>query len=239
MERTLVVVFDNEKKAYEGKNALWKLDGEGSIVVYAYAVVTKNADGTTKVKEGDEPGPIGTLLSTTVGGITGLLGGPVASTVGALSGFALGSGWDIDNLRIGEDFIDDVAKVLTPNKAALIAEVDEDWTTPVDTRMEAIGGLVFRRALSEVRTQMNEQDIAAMKADIAQMKAEAANANAERKAKLQIKIDTLNNKIEKQYEKAEDRRKAFLKERATKREILKKKAAAAGKAVRELANTPV
>lgn len=239
MERTLVVVFDNEKKAYEGKNALWKLDDEGSIVVYANAVVVKKADGTTKVKEGDEPGPIGTFLSTTVGGLTGLLGGPAASAVGAISGFALGSGWDIDNLRIGEDFIEDIAKVLTPNKAALIAEVDEDWTAPVDTRMEAIGGLVFRRALSDVRTQMNEQDIAAMKADIAQMKAEAANANAERKAKLQVKIDTLNNKIDTQYEKAEDRRKAFLKERGEKREILKKKAAAAGKAIRNLANTPV
>lgn len=239
MERTLVVVFDNEKKAYEGTKALWKLDNDGSVAVYAYAVVVKNADGTTKVKEGDEPGPIGTLLSTTLGGLTGLLGGPAASAVGAISGFALGSGWDIDNLRVGEDFIDDVRKVLTPNKAALIAEVDEDWTTPVDTQMEALGGIVFRRALSDVRTQMNEQDIAAMKTDVAQMKAEAAYANAERKAKLQIKIDTLNNKIETQYEKAEDRRKAFFNERAQKREVLKKKAKAAGKAVRDLANTPV
>ena len=239
MERTLVVVFDNEKKAYEGKNALWKLDDEGSIVLYASAVIVKNADGTTRVKEGDESGPVATLLSTTIGGLTGLLGGPAASAVGAISGFALGGAWDIDNIRIGEDFIEDVKKVLTPNKVALVAEVDEDWTAPVDTRMEAIGGLVFRRALSDVRTQMNEQDIAAMKADIAQMKAEATNANAERKAKLQIKIDTLNDKIETQYEKAEDRRKAFLKERAAKREVLKKKAAAAGQAVRNLANTPV
>ncbi len=239
MERTLVVVFDNEKKAYEGKNALWKLDDEGSIVLYASAVVVKNADGTTRVKEGDESGPVATLVSTTIGGLTGLLGGPAASAVGAMSGFALGGAWDIDNIRIGEDFIEDVKKVLTPNKVALVAEVDEDWTAPVDSRMEALGGLVFRRALSDVRTQMNEQDIAAMKADIAQMKAEAANANAERKAKLQIKIDTLNDKIETQYEKAEDRRKAFLKERAAKREVLKKKTAAAGKALRNLANTPV
>jgi hypothetical protein len=35
MDRMLVVVFDNESKAYEGKQALLQLDNEGSISVYA------------------------------------------------------------------------------------------------------------------------------------------------------------------------------------------------------------
>ena len=52
MDRMLVVVFDTEKKAYEGKKALLQLEDEGSIVVYAYAVVAKNAgwhrDGEAK-----------------------------------------------------------------------------------------------------------------------------------------------------------------------------------------------
>src|SRR5262249_22961410 len=43
MDRMLVVVFDNEAKAYEGKKALMQLDGEGSIGVYGYAVLAKNA----------------------------------------------------------------------------------------------------------------------------------------------------------------------------------------------------
>jgi uncharacterized membrane protein len=51
MDRMLVVVFDNETKAYEGKKALMQLDGEGSISVYAYAVLAKNADGTATVKQ--------------------------------------------------------------------------------------------------------------------------------------------------------------------------------------------
>ena len=57
MDRMLVVVFDNETKAYEGKKALLQLDDEGSIGVYAYAVVAKNADGTAKIKQGDDSGP--------------------------------------------------------------------------------------------------------------------------------------------------------------------------------------
>ena len=56
MDRMLVVVFDNENKAYEGKEALQQLDSEGSISVYAYAVLAKNADGTATLKQGDDVG---------------------------------------------------------------------------------------------------------------------------------------------------------------------------------------
>ena len=39
MDRMLVVVFDNEAKAYEGKRALAQLDAEGNITLYGYAVI--------------------------------------------------------------------------------------------------------------------------------------------------------------------------------------------------------
>jgi hypothetical protein len=41
-----------------------------------------------------------------------------------------------------------------------VAEIDEDWTTPVDTRMEAIGGSVFRRTLSDVKQTIHEENVA-------------------------------------------------------------------------------
>src|SRR6266853_633239 len=56
MDRMLVVVFDNETKAYEGRKALLQLDSEGSITVYAYAVLAKHADGTATVKQEDDSG---------------------------------------------------------------------------------------------------------------------------------------------------------------------------------------
>jgi len=227
MDRMLVVVFDKENKAYEGKRALQQLDGEGSISVYAYTVLTKNADGTATVKQGDDVGPIGTLLGTSFGTLIGVLGGPVGMAVGAATGMAAGSTLDLNNLRVGSDFIDDVQKVLSPNKVALIAEIDEDWTTPVDTRMEAIGGTIFRRALSEVKQATNEEDIAAMKADLAQIKAEHAKAQADRKAKLQGKINQLDSKIQAQLQRAKEQREAAEHQAQEKVKILKAKAQAA------------
>src|SRR5499427_7908639 len=205
MDRMLVVVFDNESKAYEGKNALQQLDSEGSISVYGYAVLAKNADGTATVKQGDDVGPIGTLLGTSLGSLIGVLGGPAGMAVGAAAGMAAGSTLDLTNVGVGSDFIDDVQKVLSPKKVALIAEIEEDWTTPVDTRMEAIGGAVFRRAVSEVSETVNEEDITAMKADLAQMKVEHAKAQADRKAKLQDKINQLDSKIQAQLQRAKER----------------------------------
>jgi uncharacterized membrane protein len=227
MDRMLVVVFDNESKAYEGKKALQQLDAEGSISVYAYAVLAKHADGSATIKQGDDTGPLGTLLGTSLGSLIGLLGGPAGVAIGASAGFGAGAAADIDNSRIGDDFMNDVTKQLQPNRVAVIAEIDEDWTTPVDTRMEAIGGTVFRRALSEVAQTSNEEEVNAMKADLAQMKAEHAKAQADRKTKLHEKINQLESKIQAQLQKAKERRQAAERVTQAKAEVLKAKADAA------------
>jgi uncharacterized membrane protein len=227
MDRMLVVVFDNETKAYEGRKALLQLDGEGSITVYAYAVLAKHADGTATVKQEDDSGPISSLVGTSFGSLIGLLGGPAGVAIGAAAGLAAGGAADLHNARIGDDFIEDVTKFLLPNKVALVAEIEEDWTTPVDTRMEAIGGSVFRRALSDVKQTIHEENVAAMKADLAQMKAEHAKAHTDRKAKLQEKINQLDSKIQAQLQKAKDGRDAAERQAQAKVRVLEAKAAAA------------
>jgi len=226
MDRMLVVVFDNENKAYEGKKALLQLDGEGSISLYAYAVVAKNADGVITEKQ-DDYGPLGTLAGTVVGSLIGLLGGPAGAAIGATAGLTVGATADLNNARIGLDFIDELAKVLLPNRFAVIAEIEEDWTTPVDDRMEAIGGTVFRRALSDVKQTIHDEHIAAMKADIAQMKAEHAQARADRKAKLHEKINQLDAKLQAQLQKSKEQRQTADRQAQAKVDILKAKAKAA------------
>jgi uncharacterized membrane protein len=225
MDRMLVVVFDSENKAYEGKKALSQLEKEGSIAVYAYAVIGKNPDGTATLKQGDDPGPLGTLVFTSLGSLIGLLGGPVGLAIGAGTGLLAGATVDLNNARVGEDFIDDVRQELQPNRFALVAEIQEDWATPVDSRMEAIGGKVYRRALSEVKQTLHDENVAAMKADLAQMKAEQAKAQADRRAKLQEKINQLDSKIQAQLEKAKEQRQAAERQAQAKIEILKAKAA--------------
>ena len=227
MDRMLVVVFEDEGNAYEGKKALLRLDAEGSISVYAYAVLVKHADGVTTLKQSDDYGPLGTLVGTSLGSLIGLLGGPAGLAIGAATGAVTGGAFDLNNARIGDEFIDDVTRLLSPGKIAVVAEIEEDWTTPVDTRMEALGGSVVRRALSDVEHRVNSEEIAAMKADLAQLKAEHAKAHAERKQKLQSKIDELNAKIQAHVQKAKDGIDSAKRQAEAKIQHLKTKAAAA------------
>lgn len=229
MDRMVVAVFDNENKAYEGKKALLELDNEGGITLYGYAVLAKNADGTATLKQSDDAGPLGTLAGTTVGSLIGLLGGPVGAAVGAASGFIGGGAADLHNARISNDFIDDVGKMLKPNRVAVVAEIEEDWTTPLDTRIEAIGGTVFRRTVSDVEDTVDNEDVAAMKADIAQMKAEHAQAHADRKARLREKINELDSKLQGHLQKAKEQREAAAREAQMKADILKAKAKGAAR----------
>jgi len=206
MDRMLVVVFDNENKAYEGKKALQQLDDQGDVGVYGYAVLAKKADGTVTSKQGDDIGPIGTLAGTSLGALIGVLGGPAGMAIGAAAGAASGGVFDLHNVRVGDDYIDDVSKAISPGKFALVAQVDEDWTTPVDSRMEALGGTVYRRALSNVTDTVNQEEVNAMKADLAQYKAELAKERADRHGKIQAKITELELKIAAHQEKVQARK---------------------------------
>lgn len=227
MERMLVVVFDNEAKAFEGKSALRDLDLDGSVTLYAYALLVKNSNGTLSVKQRDDDIPVRTLVGASLGTLIGVLGGPAGMAVGAAAGFTAGGAADLYHIGIGEDFLDEVSRALTPGKVALVAQVDEDWITPVDERMQAIGGAVIRRSLSAVERTIHDEEVNSMKADLAQMKAEHAKAHADRKAKLMAKINELDAKIQAQLQRANDKRVAAEHREQEKVRLLQAKAASA------------
>ena len=238
MERMLVVVFDDENKACDGKSALRQLEIEGNITIYRAAVVAKNADGSTDVRQYDDVNPSGTLVGTSAGGLIGALGGPVGMAIGAVSGLTLGALSDAGDAHVDAGYVEEVSRSLIPGKVAVVAEVEEGWTTPVDTRMAALGGTVFRRALSEVRDQLRKNEIDALKADLAQVKAEFASANEKRRTKLRGRIEQLQARIEQQKKRAQESLQAFQARAAQKRELLKKNASVVGQALKELVKTP-
>lgn len=172
MDKMLVVVFDSEAKAYEGSKALQELQNEGSINLYAKSVIVRDTSGKMAVKQQDDMGPIGTAVGMLTGSLIGLIGGPVGVAFGAYTGTIGGLIYDLGNLTIGDDFLSEVEKSLEPGKAAVVAEVWEEWTTPVDARMEALGGVVIRRTRKEVMDEQAERDVAALEADLAELEAE-------------------------------------------------------------------
>lgn len=171
MNTMLVVVFDTEAKANEGKHALSQFDGDGTIDVYAHAVIVKNADGSVAVTKEDDTGPAGALVGVEIGSLISILGGPAALAVGMGTGLLVGSATDLHKSSIYKRFVEDVSQELERSRFALVAEIQEESTAPVDTRMVAIGGKVFRRALADVKHTLRKERVAAVKAKLAKFKA--------------------------------------------------------------------
>jgi uncharacterized membrane protein len=196
MDKMLVVVFPTESAAYEGSKALSALDQEGSIVLYATSVIAKDAAGHVTVKQEADEGPLGTTVGLLTGTLIGLVAGPAGALAGAYVGTFGGGIFDLTRAGVAYDFVDEVSGSLKPGKVAVVAEINEDWVTPVDTRMEALGGEVLRRARTEVVDAQITSEQIAMKEEIAELKAEAAKATGDAKSKLQKRIDAASARLQ-------------------------------------------
>jgi uncharacterized membrane protein len=227
MDKMIVAVFDNETAAYQGVKALKELDDEGSITLFGVAVVAKDAQGAVSVKHEGDQGPVGTAVGLTTGSLIGLLGGPVGLAVGAVTGTIAGSLYDLAQLGIGGDFMDEVSLYLVPGKTAVVAEVDEEWVTPLDARMRDLKGIVIRRTRDAFIEAQFQREIAADQAELDRLEAEHRQAVGEAKARLQARIDATKQRMQNRHEQMKQRLAAVKREGEAKIKALQESAAKA------------
>lgn len=196
MNKVMVIVFNNEKQAYEGARAIRELDREGAIAVYANVVIAKDAKGTVSVLRAPDDEPVGTASGMLVGGLVGLLGGPAGVAIGIGAGTMLGAAVDLTRAGIGGDFVNELSETLQPGTTAVIAEIDEYWQAPLDSRMEALGGRVFRRNRIDVEDAMFAKEIAAYDAEFDDLEEELEKASAEEKARIEAKLQETKRKLQ-------------------------------------------
>ncbi len=206
MSKFVVVVLPNEKNAYEALHAIEELHKEGTVTFYAGTVVERKADGKLDVKKAVDEGPLGLGLGSVVGGLVGLFGGPVGGAIGLATGGFVGAFRDVLHAGVSDDFIETVTTELQPGKFAVIAEVSEDWLTPIDIKMEALGGTVVREYRDDFVEDRIEKHADAMRSEIEQRKAEHAGAKAEKmETKLEKRIDEARRDLETTASKARER----------------------------------
>lgn len=225
MNEMVAVIFKDEKSAYEGTRALAQMNAEGSVDVLSVQVVNMGADGivsTNTISSNDFPA--GTVGGSALGALVGALAGPVGAATGAVVGAWAGLIGDLFSEGIDADFVSDVAAALTPGKWAVLAEVDEEWITPLDTRMEALGGVVYRTPRSTVRAEQWQWDTAPAKARLERLKIEHAKAQADRKANLQAQIERLSKRVDARLARAQARSQEATREYEARVQALQQKA---------------
>ncbi len=147
MHSLLAVVFDDEGKAIEAKEVLLQLEAEGGIIIHGYALVAKHSDASASVSYADEHRPFFSF-----GGAARNESVPSGDPAGlglAVAGMAsprASEQWDFSRIK---GAMDDVEKVMLPNRVALLADIEEELKIVVDARLESLGGIVYRWTLEQ------------------------------------------------------------------------------------------
>lgn len=194
MNRMIVSVFETEEKAFEGLSALKTLHKSGDISLYASAVINKNEKGEVSTKSIDDQGPIGTSIGLLTGAFVGTLAGPAGMAVGAMVGSMGGMFYDVRKTGLDSSFIDEVSQALKEGKTAVLADVEEGWMAPVDTRLDALDAMIFRRNRAELEDEHMKREVDVLKSEIDELKIELKDANEDMKESIQKQIDTAQKK---------------------------------------------
>jgi uncharacterized membrane protein len=162
MARDVIVgIFDNRNQAYEAAYELNRV-GDG-VEVKSGAILEKDALGNvTALDTQNLPtawGLGGAAGGALLGALVGLLAGPGAAAAGtaagaaaatsgaaagAIGGGAVGTTADLTNWGIKADYMDMVRTRMLPGSTAVVAEVEEGSTWPVDSAILRHGGIVYR-----------------------------------------------------------------------------------------------
>lgn len=196
MNKMLVAVFDNENKAFEGLRALNDLHGNGDITLYATAVISKDEKGELRLNTAADQGPVGIATGLFTGSLIGLLGGPIGFAIGGIAGALAGLAFDASSDDINTTFVDEVSNALAKNKTAIIAEIDESWEIPVNTSLEALNAMVFRRLRYEVAEDQLNRESEAIAAEYRNLKEELKEARGEDRKAIESAIEKLQNKAQ-------------------------------------------
>lgn len=228
MSKFILVVFQDETKASEGLSAFHQLHDEGSISLFGTAVIEREENGTLSVKQTQDQGPVGMGVGALVGALIGLFGGPVGAAIGFGAGALLGSLQDLYDLGVDKDFINEISQKLVPGKVGLVAEISEEWVTPLDSRMEALGGTIIREQRADFIHERTQGRIAVLKAELARRREERAGKKAEKmEKKLDKRVDEVREKLQKDTEKAHTRLEQYKKEGEAKIKKLREQASKA------------
>jgi len=145
MRNYVALVFENSSKAYEGLHVLWLLDSAGEITVHGTAVVHRDHWGQFQVDTKETYPALATAVGVGVGALLGALAGPAGAAIGAATGGVVGVAADLSRSDTRDQAATETRFVLRAGQSAVIADVSEDWTQPIDTRMGKLGGIVYRR----------------------------------------------------------------------------------------------
>lgn len=202
MERMIVTTFGTDAEAQRGVSALKDLNASGDITLYGVVVLGKDVSGKVTVRLGSGEIVEGTSTGLLTSAMLGLIAGPARmgtdTSLDALSGML----FELSQAGVDVRFAARVSDELRPGTVVVVARADEDWTVPVDTRMAALGGVVFRQPITNVIEDQDARDAAVLSAQSDALKAELEAVGERARSELQKSIDRVKGSARERWSKA-------------------------------------
>jgi uncharacterized membrane protein len=176
MDELLVALFDSDARARQCARLLTECHAEGSLSVYALAIVARapNRAGLTA----SQPVPQGKVaaapaVAAAVGVLVSLMGGPVPAVLRTVRSGLVSTVSEIYRAGLNAWFLERILRDLQPGGAAVIAEVEEDRPPMLDARIAALGGHAFRHHLEgSLAAARIEHEVAALGSEVAKLRAQ-------------------------------------------------------------------
>jgi uncharacterized membrane protein len=230
MEKIMVIVFENETKAYDGIKALKRLDSDGSVTIHQGVLLRKDQDGKLQTDETAMVDlPVQTMGGTAIGALIGLLGGPPGVLVGAAAGAVTGMIGDVVVGTLDGDFIKEVDGQLLPGTAAVALDLSEEWVTPIDTELAPLSKSIARRMKIDVEDDLLARRADASDKELAGLEKELKGAGAAQKKLLEKRIEELKVRAKRQMARADTKKRELKSQSNAKVQGLQKKLGAAAK----------
>ncbi|UCG24340.1 MAG: DUF1269 domain-containing protein [Chloroflexota bacterium] len=149
----LAKMFGDEEQASAALKHVKQMASENgaSFRLRDAAVLVKDADGKTKIKEtADLDAKQGRLFGAVVGGLIGLMGGPVGVVIGALAGAGAGAfGAKHIDMGFSDEFLQGLEDHLEPGSSALLVLVDHREGDEIFQSLAAGEGVLMHHALTD------------------------------------------------------------------------------------------
>lgn len=164
-----VATFPEESKTYQAFSEIKALGTSRKIKLEDLAIVRRGSDGRLELPDIASRGFGASMAGGLIGSLIGILGGPLGVLLGWGTGALLGSIRDFNEARSDMSLMQHVTENMKPGDVALMGELEEESTAPVNTIVQHLGGEILRRPSEEI-----ERDIE---------RAERARSAAEKEAR--------------------------------------------------------
>jgi len=155
METILIATFDDENIALLGLRELQQLDDDGRLRLRNAAVVERRPDGTWRIVDEDEETDFrATLSGGLIGALVGVLAGPLGLLLGGAMGLLAGEAIDLTEDEARELIHEAMIRRIPPDTTALVCDVDEPLSHPLDEAMAKLGAQVTRWPRAELQAEL-------------------------------------------------------------------------------------